>query len=181
MNKKLVIRESTHNELEDVLAVEWAAFDTDEETNLVRNLFCDPSAKPYLSLLALMGHQSVGHILFTNARLDPDSTLSISILGPLAVIPSYQKKGIGEKLIRRGLGILTRKGIDLVFVLGHTSYYPRFGFTPAIAAGFEPPYPIESEFTDAWMVHVLNPACEGSYRGKVLCADTFDDPKYWGE
>ena len=143
--------------------MERAAFGSGEEADLVRNLLNDPSAVPRLSMLAFHKQRAVGHILFTRAYLVPEIDLSVSILAPLAVIPEYQKQGIGGSLFREGLAILEKEGVDLVFVLGHPSYYPLHGFKPAVSAGFEPPYYIPPEFTDAWMVQALTPAGLGSY------------------
>ncbi len=181
MNMDLIIHESNSADLESLLAVERAAFGSEEEAELVRNLLNDPSAEPRLSLLALQKQQAVGHILFTRGYLNPEIDLKVSILAPLAVIPEYQKQGVGGSLIREGLATLEEDGVDLVFVLGHPSYYPLHGFKPAVSAGFEPPYYIPPEFTDAWMVQALKPTSRGSYKGQVKCAETLDRPEYWGE
>ncbi|WP_439346592.1 GNAT family N-acetyltransferase [Vacuolonema iberomarrocanum] len=65
----MTIREATESDLDDVLRVERAAFGSEEEPELVRNLLVDPSAKPLLSLLAVEEGRAVGHVLFTNASL----------------------------------------------------------------------------------------------------------------
>ena len=174
MNKDLIIRLSNSSDLDNLLEVERAAFGSEEEAELVRNLLDDPSAEPRLSLLALQKQQAVGHILFTRGYLNPEIDLKVSILAPLAVIPEYQKQGVGGSLIREGLAALEEDGVDLVFVLGHPSYYPLHGFKPAVSAGFEPPYYIPLEFTDAWMVQALKPTSWGSFKGQVKCAETLD-------
>jgi putative acetyltransferase len=102
------IRETSDLDLEDILFVERAAFGHDTEAELVRELLNDPSAKPLLSLLAFKDDKAVGHILFTTARLPKNpNTASIALLAPLAIVPDYQKQGIGGKLIERGLEILS--------------------------------------------------------------------------
>ncbi len=179
--KNLVIRESLPADLEDVLAVENEAFGSEEEADLVRDLLNDRTAEPRLSLLAFVDDLPVGHILFTQALFDPPAAVKGSILGPLAVIPSHQNEGIGGKLIEKGLDILKRQGVDWVFVLGHESYYPRHGFRPAQKQGFDPPYPIPAEFTNAWMAQALTPNPSDIFQGKIIPAKTFDDPKYWGQ
>ena len=57
-------------------------------------------------------------------------------LAPLAVLPDHQNHGIGSRLARAGLEACRRLGRDVVFVLGHEDYYPRFGFEPAARHGF---------------------------------------------
>jgi len=178
----MTIRETTHADLDDILAVERAAFGSEIEAELVRELLNDPSAQPSLSLLAFEGEKAVGHILFTRARLEnADSSPSMSILAPLAVIPESQRKGIGGKLIGHGLRVLAASGVKLVFVLGHPGYYPRYGFCPAGCRGFEAPYPIPEKDADAWMVQGLVPGIIGTIKGKVLCADALDKPECWRE
>lgn len=103
------------------------------------------------------------------------------ILAPLAVIPDFQKLGIGGKLIETGLEILSKSGTDLVFVLGYPEYYTRFGFKPATCLGFEAPYPIPAKHADAWMVQSLSQDVIGSVSGKVVCANTLNKPEYWRE
>lgn len=177
----MLIRKAPESDLEGVLSVERSAFGSDVEAGLVRDLTGDASAQPVVSLLAFQGNRAVGHILFTRAYLEPKSSLSVSILAPLAVIPGFQKQGIGGKLIACGLGLLTESGVDLVFVLGHPEYYPRHGFRPAGERGFDAPYPIPDKNSDAWMVLPLRPGIIGRFNGKVLCADKLNKPEYWRE
>lgn len=176
------ITEASGADLEDVLEVERSAFGGDEEAELVRDLVNDPSAAPLFSLLAYEDGQAVGHILFTAARLAeaPDGA-TLSILAPLAVIPSAQRSGVGSALIERGLQLLAEAGVDLVFVLGHPDYYPRLGFEPAGRFGFAAPFPIAEADADAWMVRELRAGVLGSVQGTVVCADTMNEPRYWQE
>ncbi|MDJ0553179.1 MAG: N-acetyltransferase [Microcoleaceae cyanobacterium MO_207.B10] len=177
----MIIRKALDSDLDDVLSIERAAFGSGDGAEIVQTLLGDDSAKPIVSLLAFQENKAVGHILFSRASLKPDAPLSISILGPLAVLPDFQKQGIGGKLIEKGLDILSTSGVDVVFVLGHPTYYPRHGFKPAGILGFEPSYPIPEKNADAWMVQELSPGIIGNFRGKVICADSLDDPKYWRE
>ena len=179
---KLQIREAVETDLNDVLLIERLAFGYDKEAKLVRDLLHDPSAKPLLSLLAFKKDRAVGHILFTTARLsDTQNTASIVILAPLAIVPDAQKQGIGGKLIDQGLELLSKSGVDLVFVLGHPEYYPRYGFKPAGHLGFEAPYPIPDEHAGAWMVQALRSGVIGTVSGKVICADALNKPEHWRE
>jgi putative acetyltransferase len=176
------IAEASRADLDDVLEVERSAFGSDEEAGLVRDLVNDPSATPLLSLLAYEDGQAVGHILFTAAHLAeaPDAA-ALSILAPLAVIPSAQRRGVGSALIERGLQLLSEAGVDLVFVIGHPDYYPRLGFEPAGRLGFAAPFPIAEADADAWMVQELRPGFLGSVQGTVVCAETMNEPRYWQE
>ena len=181
-NKVMYTREAKDLDLNDVLSIEHLAFGHDKEADLVRVLLSDTSAKPFLSLLAFKDNKAVGHILFTAARLTKtQNTTSIAILAPLAIVPDAQKQGIGSMLIERGLQLLSKLGVDLVFVLGHPEYYSRYGFKPAGHLGFEAPYPIPDEHADAWMVQALRPRVIGYVSGNVICADALNKPEYWRE
>jgi len=176
----MLIRPSTDSDLSDVLRVNREAFGSDEESTLVDELLNDPTAQPSISLLAWDGAQAVGHILFTSIRFEPVLDLNASILAPMAVVPERQNRAIGGMLIDRGLALLTAANTDLVFVLGHPTYYPRFGFVPAGERGFEAPYPIEEKNAGAWMVLPLaNELPDASAR--VVCADVMMKPEYWRE
>jgi predicted N-acetyltransferase YhbS len=76
-------------------------------------------------------------------------------LGPCAVLPAYQRQGAGSAAIRAGLDAARRLGENLILVLGHPDYYPRFGFASASRWGVHPPF----EAPDgAMMALMLDPA-----------------------
>ncbi len=149
---------------------------------LVKDLFDDKTARPLLSFVAVEDEKLVGHILFTKVKLTQTKTsVSAQILAPLAIHPDAQKKGVGGRLIKEGLNQLKDSKVQLVFVLGHPDYYPRSGFTPAGILGFEAPYPIPEENSDAWMVQELCPGIIGKVKGIVQCSDALNQPEHWRE
>ncbi len=148
----LKIRKSTGSDLHDVLDVEVKAFGNEkgpEIAELRNGLLHDPTAMPLLSLMVVNDDQAIGHILFTKARITSKEPISAAILAPLAVVPDAQCQGAGGQLIEEGLRLLSESGVKMVFVLGHPDYYPRHGFKPAGALGFEAPYPIPDEHANA--------------------------------
>lgn len=177
----MIIRNTYKSDLDTVMAVHRAAFGAEEEAALVKNLLNDPTAEPAISILALQADRPIGHILFTRAAIAGASELYASILAPLAVVPEAQKQGVGGELIRQGLPLLSKSGVDLVFVLGHPEYYPRHGFQPAGRLGFAAPEPIPEKNSAAWMVQALRPGVIGQYSGMVVCAEAMDRPEYWRE
>jgi len=82
-------------------------------------------------------------------------------------------------LIRAGLKQLTESGVDLVFVLGHPAYYPKFGFQAAGILGFEAPYPVSTEHADAWMVQTLKADVIDSIKGRIHCSESLNQPQHW--
>jgi putative acetyltransferase len=112
------IRETTPDDLKDILFVEREAFNSHKEADLTRDLLADQSAKLRISVLAFVENQPAGHILFTTGHLSNAPNLAVSFLAPLAVVPKFQKQGIGGSLIKKGLELLSKVNVDLVFVIG---------------------------------------------------------------
>lgn len=178
----ITIRETTREDNETIYQVEERAFGELDEADLTEKLLADSTAQPLLSLLAFAGDEAIGHILFTKAMITTQEQLSVRILGPLAVVPGYQKQGIGGLLIREGLRRLKKDQVELVFVLGHIEYYPKHGFKPALPFGLQAPYPIEKGKEDAWMVQALITDFPlENYSGTVRCCEAFMQPEYWRE
>lgn len=177
----MIIRESETGDTGDVLDVERRAFGRADEAELTRALLEDATAEPRLSLILELSGRSVGHILFSRAGIDGFANINASILAPLAVVPDAQGKGFGGKLIVDGRRRLERSGVEIVFVLGHPGYYPRFGFQPAIPLGFEPPYPLAEKDLGAWMVLPLQGGVVGTVKGRVSCANALSAPEHWRE
>jgi putative acetyltransferase len=177
----MIIRETTDADLNDILYVEREAFNSNKEADLTKDMLADPSAKPLLSLIAYIEDQPAGHILFTKAHLSSNPEVAVSFLAPLAVVPKFQNQGIGGALVKKGLELLSKSGVDLVFVVGHPDYYPRHGFTPAGELGFEAFCPIPEKDADAWMVKALRPNVIGSVSGKMICCDALNKPELWRE
>jgi len=177
----LNIRETTPDDIKDILYVEREAFNRDWEANITKDMLSDPSAEPRVSLLAYIENQPVGYILFTRGYIEGNPRVEVSFLAPLAVIPSFQKQGVGGALIKEGVKRLSKMGVDLVFVIGHPQYYPRFGFAPASKLGFHPTYPLPAEVADEWMVMALRPNIIGSTSGKVICCDVINKPEVWNQ
>jgi putative acetyltransferase len=101
--KSLNIRETTPADINGILYVEREAFQRDSEVNITRDMLSDPSAEPRVSLLAFVENQPVGHILFTRGYIEGNPGIGVSFLAPLAVIPKFQKQGIGGALIKEGI------------------------------------------------------------------------------
>ncbi len=178
------LRETTEEELSEFLDVHRSAFSDEGEViaDLVNSLLKDSTAHPLLSLAAYEDSRMLGHILFTKATISGyETNISAQLLAPLAVIPEAQSKGLGQMLINEGVAQLRKAGVDLVFVLGHPTYYPRCGFAPAGVQGLEAPYPIPDKDAGAWMVQELKTDVIGSIIGKLQCAEALDQPEYWRE
>lgn len=112
-----------------------------EEKDLVAKLRKSKAFIPELSLVAEFNRKIVGYVLFTKLIIKDGAKEEISLaLAPVAVLPEYQNKGIGSRLIVEGLKKAKELGYKSVIVLGHAEYYPRFGFKPASNWNIKPPY-----------------------------------------
>ena len=132
---KLTIRAERPADRESVFEVNRRAFETPVEAQLVDAL--REAADPIVSLVAVGEAGVIGHVLFTPITLPGGVDRGRAMgLAPLAVHPDQQKRGVGSRLVRAGLEACRNIGRDVVFVLGHESYYPRFGFRPAGEHGF---------------------------------------------
>jgi putative acetyltransferase len=109
------------------------------EAEMVRMIEAEGDA--LVSLVAERDGAIVGHVLFSRMDVEVDgAALSGAGLAPVSVAPSSQGQGIGDALIRAGLEALRRQGVAISFVLGHEGYYPRFGYSPDLAARFASPF-----------------------------------------
>lgn len=177
----ILLRETTISDFENIMEVEKLAFGYDKEAELVAELLEDKTAEPIVSLLAFHENKAVGHILFTRAYFNEDNDQPMMhILAPLAVKPEYQRQGIGGMLIKAGIQKLQEKGSNLVFVLGHKDYYPKYGFIPHAAhLGYPAPYPIPEEYCDCWMVQAVSRIGFEIGKGKIKCSDVLNKPEHW--
>ncbi len=124
------IRSERPADREAVHRVNARAFGRPDEADLVDAL--RGRVDPSVSLVATEATTVVGHIFFSPVRIEGEGSESRAIaLAPLAVLPERQQHGIGSRLVEAGLAACHELAEDVVFVLGHSSYYPRFGFEPA--------------------------------------------------
>jgi putative acetyltransferase len=147
------IREETAADLEAIRDVNRRAFAGESEALLVDRLREDGVV--VTSLVAVESERVVGHILFTELTIETDrGPVAAATLAPLAVFPERQRAGIGSALTRRGLEVCRERGKDAVVVVGHPSYYPRFGFSAELAKTIRSQY---SGAGEAWMALELTP------------------------
>jgi putative acetyltransferase len=114
-----------------------AAFEQLAEADLVRRMQDDEDL--ILSVTAY-ADEPAGHIAYSRLSLHEAPFIKACVLAPLAVVPSFQKQGIGAELVRHSLERLRTDAYDLVVVLGEPHYYGRFGFDPKLAEKLKTPY-----------------------------------------
>ena len=156
------IREETPEDSTGVWDVNEQAFGGPEESKLVARLHV--AGNVAFSLVAVLDGRIIGHILFSPVAIEqsPENCRGIG-LAPMSVLPNFQDRGVGSRLVREGLDACRRLGYDVVVVLGHPEYYPRFGFTRAKDHGLENEYGA----TDAFMVTELKKGMLKDVKGLV--------------
>ncbi len=152
-----------------IAEVTQAAFGKEDEARLVEAIRASDEFVPQLSLVAEVDGRVVGHIMFSYSVLEGSDTRLLQ-LSPLSVSPERQGHGIGSALVRKALRLADEQGEPLVLVLGHPTYYPRFGFRPASTLGLLPPNP---DWDEAFLAIPLA-AYDPSLRGRVTFASPFD-------
>ena len=169
----ITIRPEQNLDYSTIYEVNKLAFGKENEPRLVEILRQSPGFIPELSLVAVSEDQVVGHILFSPVVIETSTgDISILALAPMAVRPEFQNQGIGSELVRQGLEACRRLGCRMVVVLGHSNYYPRFGFEPARPKGISAPFPVPDE---SWMVIELERGALSGVQGTVRFPPAFDD------
>ena len=138
----MVIRKETQSDYAQVYTLVKAAFAQADhadgnEQDLVVLLRKSPAFLPQLSLVAEEAGKIVGHILFTQVQIGESTQVA---LAPLAVLPEYQRQGIGTALIEEGHHIAASLGYGYSIVLGSSAYYPRMDYVPADTLGISCPF-----------------------------------------
>ena len=132
----IIVRPEQSSDEAAIRFVHESAFPTDAEGRLVNAL--RESRRLTISLVALSTDEVVGHVAFSPVTI-VDSAGGLG-LAPLAVLPAYQRQGIGGRLVREGLAAARAAGVGFVVVLGDPAYYGRFGFLPASRWGLSDEY-----------------------------------------
>ncbi|HLA44589.1 MAG TPA: N-acetyltransferase [Aggregatilineales bacterium] len=167
----ILIRPEQPTFYERISEIHRIAFGGEVEPGIVEKLRAASDFDPKLSLMALYDGQVVGHAVFSPATIVGHENLKGMGLGPVGVLPEYQNQGIGSALCYEGLEVCRKSGIDYVVVLGHPTYYPRFGFVIASTKGLNNPFKAPDE---AFMVIELKPGALDSVSGDVRFHPAFD-------
>jgi putative acetyltransferase len=155
-----LIRPETPSDTVPIRRIHLAAFPTSDEANLVECLR-DAQAL-FVSLLWEHDGQSVAHVAFSLVTVDGRQVNGVG-LGPVAVDPGCQRRGIGSTLIRAGFKACHEAGCEFVVVLGEPAFYRRFGFATASRFGLHNEYGVDEPF----MVLELRPGALNGLRGLV--------------
>lgn len=154
----MIIRKEAETDHPLVYQLNARVFESDGEAKLVEKLRGSPDT--LLSLVAEKKERIVGHIMFSKVSLIGHADLKLVGLAPLAVAPETQNMGIGGELVNRGLSQCRELGVDAIVVIGHSHYFPKFGFKPGASFGVDCEYDVPED------VFMLSELKEGALTGK---------------
>lgn len=133
LSENVLIRKETPSDIPVITEITVEAFSTLEVSDHTEQYVVDAlraAGALTLSLVAELDGEVVGHIAFSPVTMS-DGTPDWYGLGPVSVLPEFQRSGIGSALINEGLTRLKRLGARGCCLVGHPDYYPRFGFENA--------------------------------------------------
>jgi putative acetyltransferase len=134
----VIIRAETSADYDDIRRINDEAFGSTVEAKLVAAMRASDRFVPELSLVAVSEGQTLGHVISSYVDLVP-GTRRVLQVGPLAVLPSHQRRGIGSALMQETIRVAEESGEPLLLIEGSPKYYGRFGFIRADGVGIEPP------------------------------------------
>ncbi len=166
----VTIRAEKQIDFADVRKVNERAFGGASEATLVDAL--RSAVAPYVSSVAVENERVIGHIFFSPVSIENPGTIQLAFgLAPMAVAPDSQQRGVGSLLVRYGLEECRRLDVDIVVVVGHRDYYPRFGFRPAGELGLKCEYDVAPE--EFMVLELREGALSGAAAGMVRYHEAF--------
>ncbi|MBD3208596.1 MAG: GNAT family N-acetyltransferase [Candidatus Nealsonbacteria bacterium] len=171
----ITIRAEKPEDYAAIYEINKRAFNSEFEAKLIDTIRHSNNFISDLSLVALKDNSIVGHILFSQANIKSrEKERPVLILAPIAVLPEFQKQGIGSLLVKKGLHKSQTLGYDIVALIGYPGFFSRFGFSPARSKGLE--LSLKGDIPEeSFMVYELKKGVLGDVEGIV------DFPLYFEE
>lgn len=173
MTKHLEIRASAPDDLGAIESLYPQAFPDEDLLPLVRSLLPDTTVTT--SLVGEIHSRVVGHVILTNCGVTGNHARA-ALLGPLAVTPARQGRGIGSALVRAGLRQLKDRDVQFVCVLGDPAFYGRLGFLPEFS--IRPPFRLPAEYDGAWQSQELSDM-PAEYSGDLSVPEQWLQKSLW--
>lgn len=174
------IRVAQKTDLNPIQRVIEAAFSQNESkviSKFTAELLSEVSTPLIKSLVAELEDEVVGFVSFSPIFLNSPANINGYILAPLAVSPKNQKKGIGSKLIKKGIHLLSKDKVDILLVYGDPNYYGRFGFKKQTARPFIPPFPLT--YDSGWQGVTLSNREVKNTSIPFSCVNALNNPDLW--
>jgi putative acetyltransferase len=162
----VIVRAETPADYDDIRRIIDEAFGDTVTSRLVDMIRTSDRFVPELSLVAVSDGEAVGHVISSYVDLvQVPGTRRVLQVGPLGVLPSHQRRGVGSALMHETIRLVEERGEPLLLIEGNPAYYERFGFTRVDAAGIE--MPPESHGAQYFMFRPLR-VYDPSLRGRAV-------------
>ncbi len=176
----MIIRTATDSDRDSIIELYLRTFPDNEKaivSKLAIDLLDERTTPETLSLVVETDGAVVGHIAFSPVKIVNNDHLLGYTLAPLAVLPEYQKQGIGTQLVESGKKSLLETGTHILFVYGDPDYYGRFGFNAEEAEQNLPEYKLQYPF--GWLAMILNRFPGKRLPGNLVCVASLNNPDLW--
>jgi putative acetyltransferase len=160
----LIVRAEAAADHDAIRRVNDEAFGGTIEGKIVDAIRASDRYLPELSLVAVSEGQTVGHVISSYVDVDPGARRVLQV-GPLAVLASHQRRGIGTALMEETIRIADARGEPLLLIEGNPKYYERFGFTRADVVGIDAPP--QAHGPQYFMIRALA-AYDPGFRGQAI-------------
>jgi len=176
----ITIREATQQDENGIRLVHLSAFAEDEReliTTVACQLLAEETTPPTISLVVEAEGTILAHVALSPVTLVQDESFQGYILAPLAVLPEWQNRKIGSKLVEAAIERLRERSAEILFVYGDPQYYGRFGFDANCAVGYIAPYELTYPF--GWQAVRLNDRASELPKGALSCVASLCKQSLW--
>lgn len=165
------IRPENESDHPAIREVNEQVFGRPDEAEIVEQVRQSPGFVPELSFVAERDAQIAGHALFSEVTVQGETqSWTILTLGPIAVRPEFQRQGVGGRLLREGISRASALGYRAIALIGHPTYYPRFGFVPGSRFGLTCEFAVPDE---VFMALPLRPDGLAEVQGRIVYPPAF--------
>jgi len=142
-----------------------------DEHLLVHNIRTTKEFIKDLDYVAVFNDEIIGNIIYAKAKIiDVNKEYNVLTFGPVSVLPIYQKKGIGKKLIEHTIARAKEMGFNAIIIYGNPKYYGRFGFKNSKDYGITD---MEGNYSDALLALELYPKALENINGKFFEGEAY--------
>ncbi len=142
---------------------------------LVRDFMDNTDANDLYCFVATENEQIIGSIFFT--KMTFESGINSFILSPVAIHTDHQRQGVGQKLIRFGLDVLRKNGVELAITYGDPNFYLKVGFD--VVTEKIVPAPLKLSLPEGWLAQSLVGDKIEPIVGKSYCVEELNKPEMW--
>lgn len=168
------------NEITELFRATFTASEGKHEgtaiAHLTKDLLVTTRNEDLFVFSAVLDNIIVGCIVFSRLKYEQDDR-TVFLLSPVAVTTEYQGRGIGQKLLKFGLGKIREQGVDIAITYGDSNYYGKVGFDQITTQQAKPPLNLGQP--NGWLAQSLTGGDFIPLKGPSQCVAAFNNPDYW--